>query len=323
MDLKAFDDRKIHLLTRGNVDGIICAALYLHKIPDLKVSFTPSGDAAVDVMRKDLSSTKFILTDLGLTPRLLKTFRDKRGFPQEILYLDHHAGSLEQASEIPDNVDSVIDTSASAASVVFDHLGLGQAHAHLVALADQVEFCKTPMLDHFEGGRLENEAKTLDFSWRQKVEDDRFRYYAARKLATGAWPSEVSEIRARYLTMVNEGRWERALEKVRTRMTIQQEVALVQFGRHKPSLFGFGSRAVSEVARQEGAKVALLMNKRKDLSTLSLRRTDPNHDLDLGQMATEFTMHNGIVGGGHPHAAGAKIPTKYASTFLKELLSLA
>lgn len=323
LELKAFDDRKIHLLTRGNVDGIICAALFLNKIPNLKVSFSPSGDAAVDVMRKDMGSKQFILADLGLTPRLLKTFNDKRGFGQEILYLDHHKGSLDQAEEIPDNVDSVIDTSASAASVVFDHLGLGAEHEHLVAVADHVEFCDTPRLDAFAGSKLIEEAKTLDFSWRQKVEDDRFRYYAARKLAAGAWPSQVSEIRARYLTMLNEGRWERALEKVRNRMTLQQEVALVQFGRHKPSLFGFGSRAVSEVARQEGAKVALLLNKRKDLSTLSLRRTDPSHDLDLGQMATDFTMENGIVGGGHPHAAGAKIPTKYASTFLKELLSLA
>lgn len=323
LELKAFDDRKIHLLTRGNVDGIICAALMLHRNPNLKVSFTPSGDAAVDVMRKDMGSKQFILTDLGLTPRLLKTFNDKRGFGQDILYLDHHKGSLDQAEEIPDHVDSVIDTTASAASVVYQHLGLGSDHAHLVALADRVEFCESALLDHFDGERLDEEATTLDFSWRQKVEDDRFRYYAARKLATGAWPSEVSEIRARYLAMKNEGRWERALEKVRNRMTIQQEVALVQFGRRKPSLFGFGSRAVSEVARQEGASVAMLLNKRSDLSTLSLRRTNPNHHLDLGLLATEFTQDNGIVGGGHPHAAGAKIPTKYASSFLKELLALA
>lgn len=323
MELKASDDRKIHLLTRGNVDGIICAALFLHHNPNLKVTFTPSGDGAVDVMRKDMGSSQFILTDLGLTPRLLKTFNDKRGFGQEILYLDHHKGSLDQADQIPDNVDSVIDTKASAASVVYEHLGLNSDHAHLVALADHVEFCNSPFLDHFAGDKMDLEAKTLDFSWRQKVEDDRFRYFAARKLASGAWPSEVSEIRARYLTMVNEGRWERALEKVRNRMTIQHEVGLVQFGRHKPSLFGFGSRAVSEVARQEGASVAMLLNKRSDLSTLSLRRTKQSHELDLGEMVSDFTMNNGIVGGGHPHAAGAKIPTKVTSMFLKELLALA
>lgn len=320
------DERKVHFLTRGNVDGIISAALWLHHDPALRVSFVPSGDVAVDVMRKDIGSERFVLVDLGMTPRLNKTLHDKAKLPQDILYLDHHQQSLEQAGDLPGYVDATIRPGISAAGVVYEHLGLGPDHEHLVALADHVEFLDTErlrrMTDEGPEGRIEDEARILDFAWRHQVEDDRFRYYAACRLAKGRWPSQVSEVRARYLKMVNEGRWEKALDRVRGRMQIQHEVALLDFGRRKPSLFGFGARAVSEVARQEGAKVAALVNRRPEVSSISLRRTGRGA-LDLGRFVHDFTQHHGIVGGGHPHAAGAKIPTRQVRRFMHDIYCLA
>lgn len=326
MTIRTFDDRKVHLLTRGNVDGIVSAALWLSVEPSLKVSFVPSGDVAVDVMRRDLGSRHLILADLGLTPRLLKTFKDKSGLRQKITYLDHHQGSAELAHEIPAHVEQSIRTDLSAAGVVRHHLGLGSHVDHLVGIADLVEYMDTPLVDrlrHQHGAdHLDHEAKILDFAWRQKVEDDRFRYYAARRLAEGRWPSEVSEVKARYLQVVNEGRWEKALDRVRERISIKHEVALLQFGRRKPSLFGFGARAVSEVARQAGARVAALINRRPDSSSISLRRTAES-TLDLGALAREFTEIHGIVGGGHPHSAGAKIPSPAVRDLMHQVYSLA
>ncbi len=320
------DERKVHFLTRGNVDGIASAALWLHHEPQLRVSFVPSGDVAVDVMRKDISSERFVLVDLGMTPRLRKTLHDKEKLPQHILYLDHHQQSLELAGTIPPSVDATIRPGLSAAGVVYEHLGLGPDHEHLAAIADHVEFLETPrlrrLMEEHPPGKIEDEARILDFAWRHQVEDDRFRYYAARRLSKGRWPSEVSEVRARYLKMINEGRWEKALDRVRDRIMIKHEVALLEFGRRKPSLMGFGARAVSEVARQMGAKVAALVNKRPEVSSISLRRTG-NGGLDLGGFVHEFTSHHGIVGGGHPHAAGAKIPTKRVGQFMHEIYCLA
>lgn len=294
--------------------------------PNLKVSFVPSGDVAVDVMRRDIGSKQFVLVDLGLTPRLVKTLHDKAKLPQSVLYLDHHTGSLEMADQLPAATDATIRTDLSAAGVVFDHLGLGDRHEHLVALADHMEFMPTQRLgevmERVGESKLLEEARVLDFAWRAKVEDDRFRYYAARRLAEGRWPSDISEVRGRYLQMVNEGRWEKALNRVRERIQFKHEVGLLQFGRRKPSLFGFGARAVSEVARQEGAKVAVLVNRRPNESSLSLRRTNPS-ELDLGGFAKEFTTIHGIVGGGHPHAAGAKIPSHCVRDLLHQLYCLA
>src|SRR5690348_959144 len=84
MELRERDDRKTHLLTRGNVDGIISAALFLAKDPATKVTFVASGDLAVDVLRKDISSSEFFLVDLGLTPRLIKTLNDKSKTRQKV-----------------------------------------------------------------------------------------------------------------------------------------------------------------------------------------------------------------------------------------------
>lgn len=320
------DDRKVHLLTRGNVDGIVSAALFLAHDPKTRVSFVPSGDMAVDVLRKDITSD-FYLVDLGLTPRLIKTLNDKAKTRQHSVYLDHHQQSQELWERLDERVEGVVRQGISAAGVAHEYLGLRNESRHLVALADHIEYCPSPFLEQAVRdvglARIEEEARVLDFAWRFKVEDDRFRLAAARRLATGDWPSQYSEIRGRYLQMCIERRWEKALDRVRERMEIKHNVAMLKFGRRKPSLFGFGSRALSEVARAEGAQVALMVNKRPEQTALSLRRTGDDSQFNLGQFVSEFTAHHGIVGGGHPHSAGAKIPTRVVGEFIKEVMCLA
>ncbi|MHB8633840.1 MAG: DHHA1 domain-containing protein [Thermoplasmatota archaeon] len=328
--MRSRDDRRRHLLTRGNVDGIISAALFLADDPATKVTFVPSGDMAVDVLRKDISSRSFYLVDLGLTPHLVKTLNDKAKGRQSVCYLDHHEQSRLQLPKLDERAESVVHEGISAAGVAYAHLGLNGRHRHLVALADLVEYCPSPLLSEMEEAvgpsRLAEEARMMDFAWRFRVDDDRFRLQAARRLATGRWPSEVPAVKARYLQMVNEHRWDHALERVRERVEVQHNVALLRFGRRKTSLFGFGSRALAEVARELGATVAVLLNRRSNLSSLSLRRTGPDpdgNDLNLGALVSDFTAHHGIVGGGHPHSAGAKIPTRAVPEFLHEVYCFA
>lgn len=325
-ELRSRDDRRIHLLTRGNVDGIISAALFLARDPGTKITFVPSGDMAVDVLRKDIGSHHFYLVDLGLTPALRKTLNDKAKGKQGVTYLDHHEQSEGEARELDPRLEAVVHQGLSAAGVAYAHLGMGAEYRHLVALADMVEYCPTQLLRDMQASvgkeRMLQEAQMMDFAWRFRVDDDRFRLQAARRLAHGLWPSDVSEIKGRYLQMVNEGRWETALERVRERIELKHNVAVLRFGRHKTSLGGFGSRALAEVAKECGASVAVLLNRRNTISSLSLRRTawDPDgQDLNLGKFVSEFTAHHGIVGGGHPHSAGAKIPTKSVAEFMREV----
>lgn len=326
-ELRRSDDRKTHLLTRGNVDGIISAAFFLARDAGTRVTFVPSGDMAVEHMRRDIASTHLYLVDLGLTPRLTKALNDKAKTRQRVCYLDHHLQSAV-AWEHLHGTQGEVRQGLSAASVAYEHLGLNGVHSKLAALADLIEYCPTPRLDEacaqYGRKRVESEARMLDFAWRLRVDDDRFRLQAARRLSAGRWPSEVPEIRARYLQMVNEDRWERALERVRERIELQHNVALLRFGRRKPSLFGFGSRALAAVAREEGADVAVLLNMRSSVSSMSLRRTGSDERaLNLGGFVHDFTQHHGIVGGGHPHSAGARIPTSSVPAFLREVYCLA
>lgn len=327
MELRRSDDRKVHLVTRGNVDGIVSAALFLARDPATRVSFVPSGDLAVDVLRRDIGSSRFYLVDLGLTPRLIKTINDKAKGGHQVVYLDHHQHSHDQWDELDSRTEGVVRQGISAAAVAYEYLGLNGAHRHLVALADKVEYCPTPLLRAVgrEVGedKLEEEARILDFAWRYRVDDDRFRLGAARRLAQGKWPSDVAEVVGRYRQMQVEGRWERSLERVRERVELKHNVALLRFGRHKTSLFGFGSRALSEVARELGAHVAVLLNRRPNQSSLSLRGITEDPGFNLGRFVSEFTAEHGVVGGGHPHSAGARIPTRTVPQFLHEVHCLA
>lgn len=323
------DSRRVHVITRGNVDGIVSSSFVFAVHPDARVSYVPSATSAVDILRKDLSTRHFFLIDVGLTPKLIKTLNLKARTGQRVTLIDHHQQTAIYAHELGPHVEVVFGEGGSAAGAALDHfetrgLEVTDDLQRLAAIADLVEYGTSHHLlnaiDRFGSERLEEEAEHLDFSWRLEIEDDRFRAMTGRKLARGVWPSEVSEVKRRYLQMVNENRWLKAKERVRSRVVMRNNVALLHFGKRKPSLLGFGTRALTSVAREAGASVALLVNRRKDLASIALRVTGPT-DLNVGLFVEEFTRANGIVGGGHPTSAGAKIQARCLPLFLDELLS--
>ena len=323
------DHRAIHVITRGNVDGIVSSSFCFAIHPDARVSYVPSATSAVDLLRKDLSTRHFILVDVGLTPKLTKTLNQKARMGQKVTFIDHHQQTAMHANELDARIELVVAEGGSAAGAALDHFqaqGLITPTAEmsrLAAIADIVEYGTSKHLmaaaGEFGYARLEEEAEHLDFSWRLEIEDDRFRAMSARRLAKGVWPSEVPDVKQRYLQMVNENRWLKAQERVRSRVVFKNNVALLHFGKRKPSLLGFGTRALTSVAREAGASVAVLVNRRKDQSSIALRATGPT-DMNLGLFVEQFTSVHGIVGGGHPTSAGAKIPSRALALFLDEIL---
>ena len=331
MDSMWRDDRRSHLITRGNVDGIVSAAFFYAREPGLKVSFVTSTTAAMDVIRRDIQSRDFYLVDLGVTPDLVKNLQDKVKLGARFHLLDHHQQTEALKDHPLDGIDVVAYQGESAASVALRFLGLNGPTGRLAALADIVEYCHSNYLERaeeeFGWERLREEATILDYSWRLVVDDDRFRHMAARKLAEGVWPSQVGEVHRRYLQVVNEGRWERALQKVRSRLVVKDRIGVLRFGRYRTSLFGFGTRALAKVAEEEGCSVAVLINSRKQRSSLSLRGIGaeyalPKVPLNLGQFVVDFTAEYGLSGGGHPSSAGAKIHTRDVPRLLQEIYCL-
>jgi single-stranded-DNA-specific exonuclease len=327
------DDRRFHLVTRGNVDGIVSAAFFYARIPDIRVSFVTSSSGAVDALRRDIQSREFYIVDLGVTDDLVQAIHLKAKSGALVHLLDHHQQSEAHPAAATGDFDALAVQGVSAARLAYRFLGLDGEHEHLAAVADLVEYCEGDELrlasERFGPGRLAEEARMLDFAWRLEVDDDRFRQLAARRLAEGRWPSEVPEIQRRYLQVLNEGRWERALDKVRARLKVRNGLGVLRFGRYRTSLHGFGTRALSHVAEEQGCQIALLVNSRRTLTSLSLRGLGPTYrpggdpPLNLGRFVEDFTKEFGLTGGGHPSSAGAKIYTRDVPVFLDHIRALA
>jgi hypothetical protein len=325
------DDRRFHLVTRGNVDGIVSAAFFYARLPNIKVSFVTSGTGAVDALRRDIQSREFYIVDLGVTDELAQAIHHKTKQGAQVHVLDHHQQTWTHPAR--GTLKPYAEDGVSAAALAHRFLALDGQHEHLAAVADVAEYCETDLrrraAERWGADRLAEEARILDFAWRLEVDDDRFRQTAARRLAEGRWPSEVPEVHRRYLQVLNEGRWERALEKVRARLQVRNGVGVLRFGRYRTSLHGFGTRALSHVAEQAGCRVALLLNSRKSLTSLSLRGLGASYrpgvvtGLNLGRFVEDFTREHGVTGGGHPSSAGAKIHTRDVPLLLEQIRALA
>jgi oligoribonuclease NrnB/cAMP/cGMP phosphodiesterase (DHH superfamily) len=164
LDSLSRDDRDKHLITRGNVDGIVSAALFLSVYPCSKVSFVTSPTAGARVLAMDNFSSTVYLSDLALVPELEARMCEARERTQ-VVALDHHQGHCSPAEDMV-----VVREGVSAASVLYDHFHLNGQLRKLVAIADLVEFCRTPLLKEMEAyhgvKKVEDEARMLDFSWR-------------------------------------------------------------------------------------------------------------------------------------------------------------
>src|ERR1051325_3762350 len=127
-----FDQRNIHVITRGNVDGIVSSSFCFAVHPDARVSYVPSATSAVDLLRKDLSTRHFYLVDIGLTPKLIKTLNLKGRTAQRVTLIDHHQQTAMHAHELGPHVEAVIGEGGSAASVALDHFvaNPGLAYSH-------------------------------------------------------------------------------------------------------------------------------------------------------------------------------------------------
>ncbi|OPY33279.1 MAG: hypothetical protein A4E32_00956 [Methanomassiliicoccales archaeon PtaU1.Bin124] len=319
MDSLSRDDRDKHLITRGNVDGLVSAAVFLSKHPLSRVSFVTSPRAGAVELSKDRTSREIYLVDIALVPDVLRAAEGCRE-TQMVHAIDHHPSSaLEELKGV-----KVVEEGMSAAGVLFHHLEGSPHLKKLVAIADQMEYCETQLLHDMlrKHGmqKMDEEAKVLDFSWRLDIEDDEFRLAAARNLADGSWPSQVPSIKRRYIQVVNERRWPKAVARVKAGLEIKGDVAILACRDKNRSLYGFGTRALVDVAYRRGCKYAMMLHERKDTCCVSLRGMK-REGLDVGNFVEGFTAVHGMEGGGHPTAAGARIPVMMEHRFMDEFVS--
>lgn len=301
------------LITRGNLDGIISAAVFLRRFPRSPVRFVTSPAAAADALRAAGAEAVY-LADLSPTTGLVQTVD---GYEGEVTVVDHHPSPARGGRVI-------IDTEVSAAALLYRVLE-GKGMDDVVALADLYERCATPLLDAARARlgheRLRREAEVLDFAWRCNVEDDLFRVRAAADLSSGALPSCHPLIAERHRAMVRRGGWDKALGTVKEEMRLHGRVGVLELRGRRRSFHGFGSRALAEVARREGCDYAVMISHGPNGAAVSLRSA--GGEGDLGRFAQDFTRRHGVEGGGHPTSAGARVPSPAVPALLDELSVLA
>ncbi|NLX47935.1 MAG: DHH family phosphoesterase [Euryarchaeota archaeon] len=310
------DDRDKHIITRGNVDGIVSAAIFLNRFPNAKVTFVTSPTAGARALSLDTASDHVYLVDIAPVPDLVQAVHGNRA-RQSITLVDHHPSHLAV------ECTTLVREGVSAANVLFHHLGPDAGLRKLVAVADLVEYMPSALVDEemrrYGRLRIDHEAMVLDFAWRLIIDDDRFRYSAAKQLARGTWPSQVDSVKRRYIQVVNEKRWPRALAKVDERLKVRGPLGIMDDMDRNRTLFGFGTRALVEVACRRGCDYAVMINPRGRYASVSVRGM-ASDGVNLGRFMEDFTSENGVDGGGHHRAAGARIPTGSGELFLEHLL---
>jgi hypothetical protein len=321
MDSLSRDDREKHLITRGNVDGIVSAAIFLNRYPSSRVSFITSPTAGARALSKDFSSNEIYLADVALVPDVAEAMATRRD-RQKVFLIDHHPTPNDPC---PHGV-KVINEGMSAAGVLYHFLNSPNRLKKLVAIADLVEYFETPILKEMlnDNGHQKvcEESRMLDFSWRLNIEDDFFRLQAAQHLSQGLWPSQVGPIKSRFIQVVNEQRWPKALARAQSGMRVLGGVGIFDGTDKNRSLYGFGTRAIVEVAIRRGCRYAMLINERKVHSSISVRGMCQG-GTDLGRFVEEFTSVYGLEGGGHPSSAGARIPVERTHRFVEDFVSAA
>jgi hypothetical protein len=302
---------KARLITRGNLDGIVCAAVFLGRYPSGEITFISSPPSAAEAASNDGGHDVIIIADVPLTPEIMALLdKDPR-----IMLVDHHP-----ACEC--HPQAVVDVSMSAAGALHRHFGLLSSLTGAVALADLYERSETAavawMAATMGRERIELESRILDFSWRYNIEDDGFRLETARALSAGSLPSEVGSVVDRYQAMIGGDRWARALSKVREKLQVRGGLGLLDLRRDRPSLYGFGSLALVEAARERGCRYAMLVHDSRDASVASLRACGGGN-VDLGLFVRDFARAHGTDGGGHPGSAGVRLPRQAADRLIDEL----
>jgi oligoribonuclease NrnB/cAMP/cGMP phosphodiesterase (DHH superfamily) len=319
MDSLSRDDREKHLITRGNVDGIVSAAIFLNRYPASRVSFITSPTAGARALSMDHTSNEIYLADVALVPDVAEAMATRRD-RQKVFLIDHHPTPNDSC---PHGV-KVINEGMSAAGVMYHFLSSPNRLKKIVAIADLVEYFETPILAEMmhDNGQQKvcEESRVLDFSWRLNIEDDSFRMQAAQHLSQGLWPSQVGPIKRRYTQVVNEQRWPKALARARSGLRVRGSVGIFDGTDKNRSLYGFGTRAIVEVAIRRGCRYAMMVNERKIHSSISIRSMCLD-GTDVGGFVEYFTALHGLEGGGHPSSAGARIPVQSTHRFVDEFVS--
>jgi RecJ-like exonuclease len=305
------------VFTHGDGDGMCAGALALAANPDAKVFFTnPVG--LLEDLEQVRHGDSVIICDIALSENHLPKILDRlAGIAKDghLLYFDHHPlpESISEA-DVPATVPRRFGASASELTYSHFQNGLNPLLSRVAiygAIADYSD--NTPFVNqllrkwdkrtiYFETGILiqgiEGQKRNHDFK-REIVSN----------LAKNIPPSFHNRLVEYAIDSTH--REELVLRDLKDHIRVHGKIA---YAMDVP--FSLGKTAIYVRALAE-TPVGIACEKRDGSIDMSLRTAEK--DGDLNRILRRIAPKLGGSGGGHPMAAGARIPEENFSTFIEEM----
>ncbi len=311
---------KTAILVHGDTDGVCSAAIALKSFPGSEVWFTHPVGLLPDLRRID--AHRIIICDLAISERdKADVFEEfgKKTAKGELIYIDHHPLPLDTlASDIP-ATHIARDLTKSTAELTYGYLDLGNEEAKLLALfgaiadyIDETDFVRKT-LDHYDIRTVYLETGILSQAIAyQGRRDYTFKRELVKKLASGLIPSHSPEL-VKKAVKATKREWE-TIELVKKSCKVIDGIGIVS---NVPR--GFSPTKAAKMALGiTGLKMCISTRIKKNNLDISARKLS-TFPLDLNLTFRALAPRFGGSGGGHPTAAGARIPRKNFEEFVHAL----
>jgi len=305
------------ILTHSDCDGICAGALALAANPDSRVFFThPYG--ILDDLRGVAIGDDVIICDIALSEDKLTIILDR--FSEisssgELLYIDHHPLPKEICvRDIPGRVIHDINSSASELTYMVFREGLSHLMERVAiygAIADYLD--NTPvirsLLCNWDKRAIYFDTGILVQGLEGYKRNHEFKRKVVAQLASGQPPSLNADLCN--AAIENSRREEEIIKTLKEQIQVYGRIAYtvdIPFSLGKTAIY---ARAIAKVP------VGIAGERRKGFIDMSLRTCE--RSIDLNSMLRHIAPNLGGSGGGHPQAAGARIPEEKFSKFIQEL----
>lgn len=311
---------KTVIMTHSDSDGICAGAIALSKFPGAQIFFTKPVSFFDDLNTVD--AERIIITDIAIThkdtPEILKLLEDKGG-RSEIMYFDHHSLPDSARKRLADTLAFYINGEGSASELVYRHF-CGEVADERIWVAiygaigdyeEKTEFIRKHMKKwdaralYFEAGLIILGTKDRDF------DDYESKRRIVHMLAEGKNPSDIPGLmEAARRTVTDEFK---LYEIVKANAKKSGDIGFVK------DVYSFGFRGPSALfaATVTDSRVGLAAYTRKNKFDITMRSSD--YSIRLNDLVEKAADAVGGAGGGHLHAAGARIPLDKFDDFLNEV----
>lgn len=305
---------KTVILTHGDSDGICSGALALAANGDSPVYFTNPVSVLTDI-DEARGYDRVVVCDIAINIPRSRQMREKFNIlakESEVIYIDHHPLP-------PDFSEKWLyhDVGASAAELTFSYfeneLSPDMSRVAMYgAIGDYQDM--TPgareLIDNWDKRSLYYQAGTLSQGIEVGRRDYDFKRGIARQLAQNILPSEIGMLAKNALIA--------ARHEDQMRQRVQREVKRLKNVAYVMDMNGcMGKAAIfARVYGRSAVGLSAEYRDHRNAYDFSARGTG---SVDLNAVIGEAAAKNGGTGGGHPRAAGGRIPENSLKQFLLDL----